>query len=348
MERKLYMARLGGEPTRISREKTAALMSHLAKPHTRGEGLPDLIWTPGMWRWEPPAEAARFLKSLEQTNPPEELPEEAARSLPERLKGLPRQVWSEFNPKRIWKDMKEIVFGNDPGKAKREWRNRLVWFVLLQYIPVIASIINRGWRIDLMRSAATDGLPGRENVGRHLSEGLLLWGIYLLYLLPEFVFLALTGFKWVEQVIGLAWWAFQHLAGMEAAMSLGEILGGGVLRFMLETVVTLAYPILTWPLYRGAMIRYALEDRIGVFFELRKNWKLAKVNFDTLAGVYAAQKTLWGLYLVFSMVLLATGIGALLIPALLSPLRIIASGTVYIRGLRKSASMQGFFPASAP
>jgi hypothetical protein len=222
------------------------------------------------------------------------------------------------------------------------WKSRLAWLMLLQYVPIVASVINRGWRMDLMRSETSEGLPSRRNLGRHLAEGLLLWGIYLIYLLPFFFLLVLTEFRWIEELVDLIWWAGQTMVGGNPAQSLEHILGGGFVRFIFDTVLHFAYPWVSWPFYRSAMIRYALEDNLRVFWQFRKNRRFVKHNFETLAGVYLAEKGLWVTYAILSMALLATGIGAVLIPGLLSPLRLIASGVVYLRGIREATSMKGF------
>ncbi len=341
--RRWFVATRGREVEEASPERLASLWAS-AGDASSAEESPELFWTAGMWRWESSPEALRFARQL-QSSPPAALPEEASSpSIRERIRNLPSMVWKEFRPGEIWRDLKALVFDVEGGDTKGLWKSRLSWFLVLQYVPVIASLVNRGWRIDLMRSAATEGLPSRRNLGRHLAEGLLLWGIYLIYLLPFFVLLVLTDFKWIEQVIGLLWWFAQVFVGSTPGQSLGQVLGGGILRFFFETLLNIAYPIASWPFYRGAMIRYALEDNLRVFWELKKNYRFSKLNFDTLTGIYLAQKTLWGIYTLVSMILIATGIGAFLVPGILSPLRLLVSGVVYLRGMRKAPSMRGFFP----
>ena len=310
-----------------------------------GEQRPSLFWSTGMWRWSTAGDAQRFLARLASAAPPAEEPRSEDLPLAERIKKIPAEAFRQFGPARIWKDARELIVGEEGDSVRKLWRSRLTWFVCLQYVPVLASVVNRGWRIDLMRSAAAGQLPDRRDVGRHLAMGLLLWIFYLVYLIPFFALLVLTDFKWVEQVVGLVWWLFQSLVGAEPAASPAVILGSGLLRFVLETAFTLAYPVLTWPLFRGAMIRYALEDDLRVFAQLGKNRRLAKMDFDTYAGMYLAQKTLWGLHTVLSLLLLATGVGAIVIPVLLVPIRMLASALIYLRGLRTARSMAGFFPS---
>lgn len=306
-----------------------------------------VAWIPGMWRWESAATTARYLAQCEAAAPPDALPDDPSHeTFSERLRRFPRRMAATYHPRQILADLKRFFGGlgtseNLLGMVWHFWRDLGGWFVATQYIPVVASIINRGWRLDLMRSGATGSLPRASQVGRHLAEGVLLWSFYLLYLLPQFLLLAATDFKWIEQLISLAWWALT-LGGGSA--TLGSILQGGILRFLLDSLVAMAYPVLSWPFYRAAMMRYALQGDWKVFLQPRENLRFIEAHLDHLVMLYLWQKSLWAAYLLVSMLLLTTKVGILLIPALAGPLRQLVSGVLYLRGLSMGPRMEGFFP----
>ncbi|MEM1177851.1 MAG: DUF4013 domain-containing protein [Acidobacteriota bacterium] len=335
-----------------------------------------LIWSPGLWRWERAADWREWNRRLELTAP-EEAPPAVAPELSflekcgEGVRDIRRQLRAKTALGQIWatsgKAWLRALRQGDGDGTRWSWRDlvalitslferqgkvvdRLSWFVVLQFLPLAGVIINRGWRIDLMRSVAVGGsFPKRDQLGRHMADGLLLWAFYILYLLPQVFVMALTKFSWLETSVALVWWALEALVGSTHAKSLGDILVGGALRYGIETMVFLAYPAALWPFFRGAMIRYAMEDDWRVFLQLRRNAQLAKLHFATLARIYLAEKTLWAAYLLAVMIIgvVTAGLGLLVVPILLVPLRMIASGAIYLKGASTMVGMKNYFSNKA-
>ncbi len=291
------------------------------------------VWTSGLWRWVRAGEFERVharLGEREAVPPPLPEPTGDERDLADGVL---------FRGKLMLGDLRKLF------RRGRKLRLENLWSILiLNYIPVIGSVINRGWRLDLMRTSNDDGFPRLRNIGSHISDGMFLWAMSLLYLFPLFFLLALNGFSWVDDALALIWWFIEVLFKDQTTRSFGEILATGSLRFTFESFIVFAYPLFSWPFYRTAMMRYALEDDKKVFFDFRRNYRTVRLEYRTLLEMFIPDKSLWIIWILLSMLFAVTGIGVFLIPAVLNPLRLAASAALYKRGTRDILPMTELFP----
>jgi hypothetical protein len=293
-----------------------------------------VVWTSGLWSWEPLVQLPRLLDALAARQPPPAT-ESPEGSFGERFLATAKKIVGE-----TWNDFRQRT-------TKKGFFGQIWWFLVVQLVPVVGWVINKGWRLDLIRTGQDEGWPDRMHIGRHFAEGMFLWAMYLLYLLPQFLLLTLIGFDWVEDVVNLVLWALQNLTTGSSTLSFHQILGGSVATFILDSLVLAVYPMVAWPFYRGAMIRYALSGQANVFWRPLDNWHFIKADLYVLLVLYVLQKALWVLSVVLGSILLFTGFLAPLIPLVLAPARLTLSGLLYQRVTRQRYPLAQFFPSEA-
>ncbi|MDY7091486.1 MAG: DUF4013 domain-containing protein [Acidobacteriota bacterium] len=330
-----HLTGTGMETREASLDELRTLLADTETATGDQEGKNYLIWAPGLWSWEPLDQLPRLLAGLTGTEPPAP-PQSPQGKLYERVVAAMKRVIEES-----WGDFRQRITG-------KNFFGQIWWLLVLQLIPVVGSVINKGWRLELIRTGQSERWPDRMHIGRHFTEGMFLWAMYLLYLVPQFFLLTLIGFDWVEDLVNLAWWAAQNLTTGSSTQTFQEILGGGVVTFLLDSLVLAVYPVVAWPFYRAAMIRYALSGQAKVFWQLVENRRFVKANTDVLLGLYVPQKALWLLCLFLGAVLLSTGILAPLIPLALAPARLALSGLLYQKATRQRYPLAQFFPRETP
>jgi len=287
-----------------------------------------LIWTPGLWRWVPAdtfERLSRRLESAKHEGPPRDL----------RLTRTPRAWLSDtLNElgKRLWRR----------GSGKELWHHSMP--ILTSWIPILGSVQNRGWRLDLIRRSADHDLPEWRNAGLHLADGAILWAYYLLYLLPLYFFLSAAGFDWLDTILALIWWFIKTLASGSADPPLAAVIASAGWRFFFESVAVTLISMCTWPIYRVGTLRYAVEDDHRVFLDLRRNTQLALRHRMAWLRIYGFEKVLWTVFLGISALLGGTIVGVIAIPSVLNPLRLLLSGFLYEKAADNLLPWSDLFP----
>jgi hypothetical protein len=152
------------------------------------------------------------------------------------------------------------------------------WFFILGYCAKLARNVMNG---------VERPLPEWDELGDYFAEGLRLFGIVFLYILPIIAVALLVGIP--AAMIG----ALQHNEGAQMA---GSCLSASMvcLMFPLGLAVTFWYP--------AAMLRAVAENRFGAAFEFGPIWRFIKANI----GNYLLA------ILVFFIARFAAGIGIIL------------------------------------
>ncbi|MCG8460648.1 MAG: hypothetical protein MI919_30570, partial [Holophagales bacterium] len=297
----LYRASLEAEAVEVSAEGLAA---ELAAGRASEKGW---IWTPGLCRWIPAAQLEFVRERFCPAATPPPLP----------------PLRSGSNPFRALLDHART--------AVRQWRRLLgVWFLpAAQLLPGFASVLNRGWRLELVRRGPGADLPEGKYWPRYLANGAVLWGMSFLYLLPVTILLLLDSFSWLFEMVALVQYALGVILSADPATGLGSMLAEGGLDFLLKSGFLVFYPIATWPLYRVAMLRYAMTRRWRVFVPGPTNLRLTRRAYPLIMNAFVQNKVLWALYLPVSSLVAVTGIGAPVVLALFGPLRLITTAYFY-------------------
>lgn len=276
------------------------------------------VWTPGMASWAPASNFSILAEQFEQRASPPPLP----------------PLRSDADPIREMKDAILFPFKNF-AKVKKIW-----YLPLVQFIPVVGSIVNRGWRLEVVARSREDPFPGLHQLPRLVLNGALLWLMYSIYLMPEFVYLLLDRFSWFFDLVTLVQYAFGVITSGNPASGLGAFLADVGLGFILKSGFLIFYPIASWPFYRVAMVRYAKERKVRVFFQFKKNFGIVRRSYPLIMHVYVQNKLLWLCAAVAATLVTGTGVGFILVPAVIGPLRIMTSSLLYRNLAEKLAATE--------
>ncbi|MDY7091487.1 MAG: DUF4013 domain-containing protein [Acidobacteriota bacterium] len=265
------------------------------------------VWTAGLSDWAPASNLYQLVHVFEREEPPP-LPPTPSRVDP--LKELWRVIRAPFRS----------------TVAQKVW-----WFSLLQFIPLVGSVFNRGWRLEMMARPKDNPFPPKEDIGRLLVLGILLWMMYGLYLLPELIFLVVFDrFSAFLDMIELLGYIGAVVKSGVPGQGLGDIVSGTLLGFLARSGFLIFYPIVTWPFFRVAMMRYARDQQnVSVFFDFVGNFRIIRRHYPVIMRVYVEAKLLIVAAFLAGSAVTGTGVGFLLVPAVIAPARVIASGLLY-------------------
>ncbi len=201
-----------------------------------------------------------------------------------------------------------------------DWIERMWWLPLVHFVPVFNFIIMRGWRLDVVRRVSRNEpqpIPDLRDFGRFFADGLILWAMTGLYFLPQIFLLALFGFKPIEVGLTVLFWLFQTVTG--DAISFGALLADLGLAALVSVILPIVYWLATYPLYRVAMVRYAATGKVGVFFDVFTNLRIAGANFAAVMTLYIFEFLATMAFGMLSSALLSTVFGAVAVPLVLFP-----------------------------
>lgn len=197
------------------------------------------------------------------------------------------------------------------------WPERLWLPPLIFFLPFVNVIVMRGWRLEVARRLGrgwSDRLPEPSGFGRYLLDGLVLWLMTGLYLIPQFVLLLFFGFGPLGALLAVLVWLFTP-----ERVSFFTLLGQIGFGTLLQALLPLVYWLVTYPLYRVAMVRYAYTGSVGVFFDVANNLNIARQHLGLVLQIYLFEQLSAFLFVVLCALLAPTVIGALAIPLLLFP-----------------------------
>jgi len=136
-------------------------------------------------------------------------------------------------------------------------------FVLLAFV-LVGSIFLGGYGLRLIRNVVRGvphPLPEWDDLGGMFSEGLVAFGMYLVYIIP-----AIAGFVVLGIVVGVS-------SGDDGPGGIAAITGSALL------MVLLAFAMLALVLYLpSAMTRLALTQRFSAGFEFEENFAFIRRN----------------------------------------------------------------------
>jgi len=214
----------------------------------------------------------------------------------------------------------------DPRWAARYW---IVPVVCL--IPVVNLVLLRGWRFDLTQRLArqeSPTLPPPSRIVNFLLNGVFLWLMTFIYHLPH----ALLAVFHVYEM-------------MHVIKNGGE---GLVATLVMIYVVSIVVTVVTWPLYRAAMLRYAVTGSLWSFVMVPQNFCLVLLNFPGFVLLWLKVLLVTILFALVTGVLTATMIGILVVAGIIIPLYYATTGHLFAQFASKLAERHGWFePAAA-
>jgi hypothetical protein len=226
----------------------------------------------------------------------------------------------------IYREALHLPFRND------RWLEKIWWISVIGFIPILDLLIFRGWRLDITRRIAlgeTDVLPNGRDVMRFLVNGAILWTMTLLYFIVPFLIIFASGTGSLRSIWQSLQWLYLTLLTDQPTASLGEVLGQEIGRFLGRVAIEGAWVIISWPLYRAGMLRFAMTGNPLAFFRLFANLVVVLRNVKAFVVLFLYELPTFLLMTVLSAILTATGFGALLVPAISMPLYYWITGFEY-------------------
>lgn len=227
--------------------------------------------------------------------------------------------------------LEAIVF---PFKQSK-WMGKLWWLPFVTFFPPFSFIIMRGWRLDLVRRIGKrnpDPLPSLNDIGRFFAEGILLYVMTALYLVPLAIFTLIAGASWLQTVLEIGWWILQLIFDRNNAVSFGGLITQLGFGAIVQLASPFMYLVFTYPFYRISMIRYALGKNALVFFDVVGNTREILKNPIMLMSLWFMEILTATLFGFINGILIATLAGVVILPfvlAILFPLQYSITGYLF-------------------
>lgn len=213
------------------------------------------------------------------------------------------------------------------------WPRKLWWLPLVAVIPLVDVVLMRGWRTEVVRRMGRgnpDPLPDLRDFGRFVKDGLWLWLMTAIYFVPQAILLFFFGAGAISMAITIGRWLIAQLSG-EPTVSLGVLLAQLGFNALANLIIPLIYPILTYPLFRIATVRFALLGWIGAFFDLLTNLRLAGRHFGAAVRLFLLEYLTTAALLILGGMAATTVVGAVIVPLLLFPMLYWSTGHLFGR-----------------
>jgi hypothetical protein len=180
-----------------------------------------------------------------------------------------------------------------------DWIVKFVVGTLMALVGFILPFIPLGYQVYVARSVIRGKarpLPGADNIGEVIADGLMAFIASLIYAVPGLVIGCMLAFAW-----GL----------------LGNSSVGGTLFLCLSCclgVFLILYGIVAWALFWMGVIRYAENGNFSEFLRFSDLWEDVRANLGTLTTLLI-YSFVWGLLVSalapFSVLLCGVGLGVL-------------------------------------
>jgi serine/threonine protein kinase len=216
-----------------------------------------------------------------------------------------------------------------------DWPSRLWVVPFLAYIPIADLIFLRGWRLELVRRMGRgerNPLPTVTRLEDYFSfffQGCVLWFMTFLYAGVPFIIIFSTGSGFWGGFFELLGWGWDFLFSRQEQRALGDVLSDNAKRAAVRLGIEFAWLVISSPLYRAAMIRYAFTGGIGAFFSIPSNVAFVYRNRNLFGKVYLFSFAFGILSSIAASLLAMTGIGVALIPLLVLTVYYYSTGYEY-------------------
>ncbi|HEX5717790.1 MAG TPA: hypothetical protein VF179_16650, partial [Thermoanaerobaculia bacterium] len=172
-------------------------------------------------------------------------------------------------------------------------------------------------------------LPDGRDVVRFLGNGVILWTMTLVYFIIPFLIIFTTGTGTLRSVWQIAQWLYLTLLTSQPTAPLTELLGQELGRFLGRVAIEGAWVVVSWPLYRAGMLRFAITGNPLSFFRIFTNLAVVLKNLKAFMVLFLYELPTFLLMTIASAVLAATGLGAVLVPSISMPLYYWITGFEY-------------------
>jgi len=201
----------------------------------------------------------------------------------------------------------------------------------LALIPIVDFILLRGWRLALVKRMATgekEPLPNADVIS-FFKYGCVLWFMTILYLIIPTIIIFSVGAGELGNLFAalncLRVSVFSSGEGAGLVSCLQAEANELIIRFFIEAI----WLVISTPLYRVAMIRYAITGKKRVFFNLPLNALIALQHFKTLFMMWVFGFFMVAILTLITLVFTSTFILIPLIPIVVLVTYYYATGYEY-------------------
>lgn len=206
---------------------------------------------------------------------------------------------------------------------------------IIAYIPIADFILLRGWRLELVRRMARNEenfLPPVHSPMHYIKfmkNGIILWMMTFLYLGVPFVIIFSTGTGYWGGLFEIVKWVYYSLFSTTPVAPLSEILTENSKNALFRLGIEGVWLILSAPLYRAAMIRFAFTHSIFSFFNVISNIQFLFKQRNLFLKTYVFSLVFNVLSLAATFLLTITGIGIVFIPLIVLIVYYYSTGYEY-------------------
>jgi hypothetical protein len=182
-----------------------------------------------------------------------------------------------------------------------QWVSKLLLGAALSLVPLFGGIALTGYAIAVLRNvraAKARPLPAWDELGQHLSDGLVFWVITLIYSVPLLILACSIAVAWI----------LPAFAGENQDLTVFLVSAAGIVTVGLGCL-TLLYAILVWLLTPVLRIRYAETGNLASCLRFGEVFRFL---FHNIGVVLIAQVLVWLPGLAITGIL-GTIIGALVV-----------------------------------
>lgn len=214
-----------------------------------------------------------------------------------------------------------------------DWLSKMWWVFLVNFLPIpfFNLILIRGWRVNVIKRMVRgkkDIFPNLNDLGRMLADGFTLWVMTGIYAIPEIIILTIFGTDPIQLILDIGLWLLGIVfAGNTANFSVSatEIIS----RLLFTVAFGGAYYIISWPIYRAAMVRFSASGSYGVFFDIPTNIKLVIEHLDSFMLVFFLTVLTQILVAFISGIFIATFFGAIFVQLISIPFYYWTTAALY-------------------
>jgi Protein of unknown function (DUF4013) len=223
---------------------------------------------------------------------------------------------------------KALTFpARDPQVVSKCW-----WVPLVNLVPLFNFPIMLGWKVSIARRVGLgtrDPLPESGDFGLFLAEGIMIKLISLVYYVPLVVAMTVCGSRLLPTILTLVHVLYENLFKTQPFSSFLPVLARIVFNVLMELFLPTLYCFGIWPLFHAGLVRYILEGRKRVFFDILGNARLlGRQGEQFFLAFFVDYTARIILLIILSPLLTATFLGAFAIPFVIWPMYYLFSGHI--------------------
>lgn len=191
-----------------------------------------------------------------------------------------------------------------------QWLKKTWPFFIICLIPLLGFfciILLKGWRLEVIKSLKKDGSLPNFDFQLFIKQGCILWGCMLSYLFVPGMLCMLLGINGPFDMLGDI---ITILSG-----NIDEWLKTEPIEWLKTIMIYLFWSVLSYPVYQAGVIMYSVTGNWKSLINLPVNFWMVIRNPFHFISFYLSWAIISLIIIIIDMLLIFTGIGVLLLPA---------------------------------